>query len=224
MVPALEQGVIDLVPEYEGTLRLFLNTASDAPELHEGLEALLEDRGLTALPTAPAQNKNEVVVTEDIARLHGLRRISDLEDPAPDLVFGGPHECPTRPLCLEGLESIYGLNFETFLPIDTGGPLTLAALRSGEIDVALLFTTDPALADPDLLALTDDRHLQPPEHVVPVMSSEVLAALGADVRRDMNNVSSLLSTETLRDLNGEVDELGHDPAVVAARWLRSVNE
>jgi osmoprotectant transport system substrate-binding protein len=39
-----------------------------------------------------------------------------------------------------GYTDVYGLHFRRFVPLDVGGSLTLAALQSGEIDVAVLFT------------------------------------------------------------------------------------
>ena len=54
---------------------------------------------------------------------------------ASTLVLGGPPECPQRPACLLGLKSTYGLDFKEFKPLDSGGPLTVAALDSGDIGV-----------------------------------------------------------------------------------------
>ena len=56
---------------------------------------------------------------------------------AEHLVLGGPPECPSRPLCLPGLQKTYGLTFERFEPLDAGGPITVAELDSGLIDVAM---------------------------------------------------------------------------------------
>ena len=65
---------------------------------------------------------------------------------ASTLVLGGPPECPERPFCLLGLEETYGLEFKEFTPLDAGGPLTVQALTGGQIQVGLLFTSDPAIA------------------------------------------------------------------------------
>ena len=65
---------------------------------------------------------------------------------ASTMVLGGPPECPTRPYCQIGLEKTYGLNFKSFKPLDAGGPLTVAALKDGSIQVGLLFTTSGAIA------------------------------------------------------------------------------
>src|SRR5690554_1729597 len=48
-----------------------------------------------------------------------------------------------------------------FVPLDTGGPLTKAALEAGDIDVALLFSSDGAIAANGWVLLEDDQDLQP---------------------------------------------------------------
>ncbi|MDQ3654783.1 MAG: glycine/betaine ABC transporter substrate-binding protein, partial [Chloroflexota bacterium] len=128
--PALEQGVIDVVPEYQGALLNFLGLNQNPTDArppaatHRELQRELSKRGLRALEFSVAENKNEFVVTGKTASLLGLRTISDLAPVASELVFGGPPECELRPLCLQGLESVYGLKYESFQPLDVGGPHT----------------------------------------------------------------------------------------------------
>ena len=228
MEPALEQGHVDLVPEYQGTLLRFLDpqaatTGGGDPD-HAGEELrtltdLLADRGIVPLDPAPATNSNVVVVTRETAERLDLARISDLGAAAGELIFGGPPECPTRPLCLVGLEDTYGLRFESFQPLDVGGPLTLGALLAGDIDVGLLFETDPNIARHDLIILRDDRHLQPAENVVPVLREVVLAEHGDDVVEVLNDVSAEITTADLRNLNASVVDEGTAPNDAASRWL-----
>lgn len=224
MEPALEQGEVDLVPEYLGTALTFLGE-HEAPRGSDaaGALALLEQdfagRGVVVLDAASAQNRNEIVVTEVFADEHDLETIGDLARVDQDAVFGGPPECPARPLCLAGLEDVYGLGFRDFATLDSGGPATVAALTGGEVDVALLFTTNPQIALRDLVILEDDRHLQPPENVVPVIRAEVAEDLGAATLDALDAATSRLSDETLRELNGMVEIDGMDPADAAREWL-----
>ena len=46
------------------------------------------------------------------------------------------------------------------------------------VNVAVLFTTDGYLATGDLVLLSDNRHLQPAENVVPVITTRPLARYG----------------------------------------------
>ena len=228
MEPALEQGHVDLVPEYQGTLLRFLDPEAatseggDPDHADEELQALtdlLADRGIVPLDPAPATNSNVIVVTRETADRLGLVRISDLADDADDLTFGGPPECPTRPLCLVGLEDTYGLRFAGFQPLDVGGPLTLGALLAGDVDVALLFETDPSIARHGLVILRDDRHLQPAENVLPVLREAVLEEHGDQATTVLDDVSARITTDDLRDLNAQVIDEGIAPADAADAWL-----
>lgn len=222
--PALAEGLIDVVPEYAGSALAFLTlgalegTAS-VSETHEALTRVVTPSGVIALTPAPAQDANAIVVTRATADRFGLRDVSDLAAVDSGLVFGGPPECAQRRLCLEGLEGVYGLSFREFIPLDTGGPLTLQALRSGGIDVALLFTTDPAIVSERLIVLTDDRGLQPSENITPLLRRAVLSTYGEGVVQTLDAVSMLLTTSHLRAMIGRVAE-GSTAREVAASWLR----
>lgn len=224
MEPALEQSFVDLVPEYQGTALTFLSlgreTAPTQPEeTHRLLAEAFGARAIAVLDFAPAENKNEVVVTKPTADRYQLETISDLQRVASGFVFGGPPECPDRPLCLLGLEETYKLEFEAFQPLDAGGPLTVAALEGGEIDAGILFTTNPEISEKALVVLRDDLGLQPSENVVPVVRQEILDAYGSELARLLDSVTARLSSAALRDLNERVELRGDDPAEVAAEWL-----
>ena len=222
--PALAESLIDLVPEYAGSALSFLTLGAttgnaDVEETHEALSHVVARSGLVALEPAPAQDANAIVVTDTTADRFGLGDISDLRGVAEQLIFGGPPECAHRHLCLRGLDSVYGLRFGEFVPLDTGGPLTVQALRSGGIDVALLFTTDPAIVSEGFVVLNDDRELQPSEHVTPLIRRQVLAIHGDGVVHTLNAVSAHLTTAALRSMIDEVAE-GRAVPAVAASWLR----
>jgi len=220
--PALSRGLVDFVPEYQGSALAFFTlgkqrASADVDTTYRSLVAALAGRQVLALSASPAQDGNAIVVTRRTAARYGLHSISDLTHVAGRLRFGGPPECPQRPFCLLGLQQRYGLHFEQFIPLDSGGPLTLQALESREIDVALLFSTDPSIAG-DLVELTDDRSLQPAENVTPVVREDVLERGGAALALAIDEVSAHLSTDVLRTLNARVP--GQNPRVIAESWLR----
>src|SRR5436190_2989836 len=224
--PALARGLVDFVPEYAGTALGFLTLGADSPranvdETHSSLARVARSRHLTALEPAPAQDANTFVVSRAVAARYKLHRLSDVARVASQLTFGGPPECPTRPQCLLGLRKTYGLKFKDVIALDAGGPLTLEALRNREVDVALLFTTDPALAHGDFVQLVDDRRLQPAENVTPLVRSEVIGTSGPHFTEVVDAVSRRLTTEALRELNAEVASGKSKAAAVAARWLRA---
>lgn len=139
---------------------------------------------------------------------------------ASSLVFGGPPECPERPFCLIGLRETYGLEFAEFRPLDAGGPITVEALANGEVDVALLFSSDPTIEARGFVVLEDDRGLQRADNLVPVISQSIVEAQPA-VADLLNSVSAPLTQEELIELNRRATEEGEDPRDIAADWLAS---
>ncbi len=220
VLPALEKGEIDLLPEYIGTLLEYLEPGSataDTLASADHLRDLLEKKKLTALKPAPAEDANALVVTKKTAEEKKLAKISDLAGSAKEMVLGGPPECPTRPLCLLGFKNTYGLDFKEFKPLDTGGPLTKEALEKGDIDVAVLFSSDGAIAARHFVVLEDDKNLQPAENVIPVIREE---KLDPELDKALTELSDKLTTEQLSELNKRVDVDREDPAEVAEAWLK----
>ena len=206
VLPALQRGLVDLVPEYEGSATAFLGgtPSRDPAATHTALEGLLAPRGLRLGTAAPAQDRNAFVVPAALAQRHDLHRLSDLGAVDGMLRLGGPPECPVRPYCLLGLEERYGLTFDAFVPLDAGGPLTLQGLRDGFVDVGLVFTTDPVLDTLEFVALADDRGLQPTERIVPIVRDEILDRYGLEVLQVLDEATADLTTPALRAMNATV--------------------
>ena len=226
VAPALEQGKVDMVPEYLGSALNFLNdrdrvATADPGLTHARLEQAFAPRGVSVLAFAPAVDRNGFVVTGDLARRRGLVKLSDLAPLASQLTFGGPPECPQRPLCLEGLQDVYKLKFARFEAMPSRD-VTAAELKTGEIDVGMIDTTNPNLVKRgnDLVQLQDDRQLQPADNVVPVLRREVLDAYGPSLVQLVNAVSAQLTTPELTRLNLQVAD-GQPAADAAASWLRA---
>jgi hypothetical protein len=105
---------------------------------------------------------------------------------------------------------------------DVGGPVTRRALGNGEIDVALLFTTDPAIDSEGLVELVDDRGLESAENVAALIRTEVIDRWGPGMVDVIDGGSRLFIMDAVRGLNGDVVvESGSDAAAVAAAWLQA---
>lgn len=135
---------------------------------------------------------------------------------AAGMVLGGPPECPERPFCIPGLKETYGIEFESFQPLDIGGPQTVNALAKGRIDVGLLFSTSSQIVANDFVVLEDDKGLQTSELITPIANKD---ALDGTVEGILNQVSAALDTETMTELNGRVELDQEDPADVAADFI-----
>lgn len=220
-IPALKDGSIDLMPEYGGALLQYLDSATKAVTSDEVTKELSTKipSGLTQLTASKAQDKDVLAVKKETAEQHNLKSISDLQPVAKELVLGGPPEWKTRINGVAGLKSVYGLDFKEFSALDAGGPLTLNALLSGQVQVADLFSTDPALAANNLVALEDDKNLFLSENIVPVINEKKSTAT---VKEVLDKVSAALTTEDLIEMNGRVAKF-EDIGQIAKDWLKSKN-
>jgi osmoprotectant transport system substrate-binding protein len=217
---ALESGQIDVKPEYLSSLLLFLDPnaqPADAPEAVAAQDrSLLAPRGVEVLTPSPAQDTNVFVANAETAQQYGLTTMSSLAAVANQLTLGGPPECPQRPFCLTGLKDTYGILFYEFKPLDAGGPETVDALKANDVQIGLLFSTDPSIEANGFVPLVDDRHLQDAENITPVIRTD---ALNDRVRAALDAVSAKLTTETMTALVGKVVLEGQDAGSVARGFL-----
>ncbi|MEN0138380.1 MAG: glycine betaine ABC transporter substrate-binding protein [Rhodococcus sp. (in: high G+C Gram-positive bacteria)] len=217
-VPAIRDGSIDLLPEYSGALLQYLDSATTATasdEVTEEIKAKLP-AGLIALEPSPAEDKDVLAVRQETADEYSLKTIEDLVPHAGELTLGGPPEWKTRENGVAGLKDRYGLTFKEFLALDAGGPLTLNALLSGQIEVADVFSTDPAMRSENLVALEDTKHLFLAENITPIINEN---KAGDDVRAVLADVSAALTTEDLIAMNERVADL-EDMGDIAREWLQ----
>ncbi len=222
--PALQSGQIDVLAEYLATLVRFLDKnadpTTDKAQAAKVLQGLLTPKDLTVLDAADATDQNGIVVTKETAAKYNLKKISDLTPVAKDLIFGGPPECPQRPFCAIGLKDKYGITFKDFKPLDSGGPLTVAALDGKQIDVALLFTSDPTITAKGFVLLDDDKKLQLADNIAPVVRNALLSKDNGDIKKHLNAISAKLSQAELGELNKAVSIDKKDSKDVAAAWLK----
>jgi osmoprotectant transport system substrate-binding protein len=158
-LPALEQGQIQVFPEYLSTVTEFINkqvngsgatavASGDVDATVKALTPLAQQKGLTFGTPSKAADQNAFAVTKAFADKLGVTTLSQLAAKCggSSLVLAGPPECPTRPYCQPGLEKTYGLTFASFSTTDSGGPLTKAALQQGKASIGLVFSSDGSLA------------------------------------------------------------------------------
>ena len=222
--PALESGQIDMEADYLATLLAFVNKnakgSTDPTATKTALQKELDGKNVTVLDFAPAVDQNGIVVTKATADKYKLTKVSDLAPIAKDLVFGGPPECPNREFCAIGLKNVYGITFKEFKPLDSGGPITVAALEGGQIDVALLFTSDANIAVKGFVLLDDDKHLQLSDNIAPVVRNDLLSKGGDDFKKLINSIAPKLTTAELTAMNKQAGVDKRDPKDVAKDWLK----
>ncbi len=215
-MPEIEAGNIDVFPEYTGNLLQYLDPET-TETTEDGVYAALQEampEGLRVLDQSDASDQDSFVVTKAFADEHSLESIGDLAD-VEGVTLGGNSELETRPYGPQGLESVYGVSVD-FTPIeDSGGPLTLKALRDGDVEVVNIYTADPVLAEGDLVRLEDPEGLLLASHVVPVVSEKV----DDEAAEVINEVSDALSAEDLVALNAKSVNEEAPAATIASDWL-----
>lgn len=215
-LPELEAGSIDVFPEYTGNLLQYYDpeaTVTEAAEVHAELSGVLPV-GVRALAASAAADQDSYIVAADFAASHGVGAIGDLAG-LDGLVLGGNSELERRPYGPEGLAAAYGVSVG-FTPIeDSGGPLTLKALRDGQIQIANIYSASPALASGDFVVLADPAGLFLASNVVPIVSARV----DEEAAAVLDAVSAAMTSEDLVAMNAASVE-GEKPASeIAAQWL-----
>jgi osmoprotectant transport system substrate-binding protein len=223
---ALEDGEISGYPEYTSTaLTSFFKTApedvpSDGQEAVDQAQADFEEKGLVAMAPTEFSSANAVGLLTETADELGVENISDLEGQSEELDLYGSPECRQRIDCLVGLEENYGLEFNSFTPVDIG--LRYEVLDKGDADLSILFTTDAQLfTDSETYTiLEDDQGVLPAGNVTFVASQEAVDEAGPDFQETVEKVQGDLTLEVMQELNAKVDVDKEDPADAAQEYLQ----
>jgi osmoprotectant transport system substrate-binding protein len=220
---ALEGGEIDAYPEYTGTALLsFFGVKSDElpddpMEAYEQARQGFAEKNLTALEPTPFTNSNEVAVTQETAEENDLQQISDLARVDDQFTMYGSPECRQRLDCLLGLQEVYGLEFERFVPVDLA--LRHDVLTRGQADVSIVFTTDPEIEREGFVLLEDDKGIFPPYNSTLVVRNEVAEKAGPALEEVVRQVNQGLNDAAMSELNARVTIDKETPAQVAGDYL-----
>lgn len=221
-VVALQDGSIDIVPDYAGNLLVYADPDSEARSSEEVAAALpgaLESLGLTVAAPSEGENSDALVVTPEYAEANDLTTIGDLVPLAAEVTLGANTEFENR--WRAELAEVYGFEGWTFKAIDDGGgPGTLADLLAGAIQVADIYTTTPSIAENDLVVLEDDLDMFAAQNLTPVLNADVLTD---EIKALLDEVSAKITTEVLLELNSEMaGDAKPSASQVAQAWLSEV--
>ena len=225
VAPALEQGKVDMVPEYLGSALNFLNDRDQVATRRPGARPAPQRAGLrpprvSVLAYAPAVDRSGFVVTGEMARSRGLEKLSDWPRSPASWSSAGRRGAPA-PLCLKGLQEVYKLEFERF-EAKPSRDVTAAELKTGEIDIGMIDTSTPTWSSKATtwsssrttgFSISSGRQRRPGP-------PRVLDAYGPALVRLVNAVGAQLTTRELTGLNLQVDG-GQPAADAAARWLQA---
>ena len=219
---ALNDGSVDLLPEYTGNLLQFWDADASAQTPEEVLSALRDaaPEDTRVLEPSSAENKDSYVVSSEFSSENNITSLADLSSFDGTLRLAANPELPERPYGPKGLTEIYGVPADSidFTPIDDGGgPLTVQALEDGDVDMVDLYSTTPAIIEKNFVVLEDPENMIVSQQVFPLVSDRVPES--ADER--LNAVSDALTTEDLIAMNArnQGDEKA-SPSTIAADWLK----
>jgi osmoprotectant transport system substrate-binding protein len=198
-LPQLQKGAIDVMPEYSGNLLQYYDkksTAKSESDIADELESALP-KGIRALDAAEATDQDSYTVTKEFSEENDVTSLADLKNVKEKLTVGANSENQTRPYGPKGLKSVYGVDVESKAIEDSGGALTVKALKDGTVQLADIYTADPSIKANGFVTLKDPENLIVPQNVTPVVSDKV-DEKAADA---IDEVSEVLTTEALIDLN-----------------------
>jgi osmoprotectant transport system substrate-binding protein len=220
--PQVVKGAITIFPEYNGALLQGVvdptSTAKTTAAVDAALTAKLPS-SVEILNSAPAQDSDALTVTAATAAKYHLKSIADLKPYASGWVLGAPSEFKTRPDGIAGLKATYGLTFKSFDPLDESGPLTLAALTGGKVQVADVFTTTPQIITDHLVSLSDPKANFAAQNVIPLVYK---ADATATITSTLNTVSAALTTPALLQMDNAVITDKQDYSTVATAFLKTI--
>lgn len=218
-LPALENGEVDVFPEYTGNTLQVYNpdaTSTDPQSVYSALVEALPDQ-LVALEYAEAQDTDSYNVSREFSETYGVTSLEHLTDVPVAITVGGNPELAERPYGPDGLREFYGVEVEFQAIGDSGGPLTKQAIRDGTITMGDIYSADPDLASGDFVTLDDPKGMILAQNVVPIVGAE----LAEEIASLINAVSALLTTEELVALNERSTSEELSSGAIAMDWLTS---
>lgn len=214
---ALEQGAIDLYPEYTGTALtaiLKLPLERDPATVLARVRAEYERRWrLVWLQPLGFNDTFAMVVRGETARGDRIRTLS--EAARRPWTLGVGYEFLQRPDGLEGLVKTYGLRMRS-QPVTMDLGLLYRALEERQVDLIAANSTDGRLAMLDVVALEDDRRYFPPYQCAVVVREGALAEFRG-LREALAELA--VGDGEMRRMNYEVEGKHRRPAEVAREFL-----
>lgn len=207
---AQENGQIDVYWEYTGTSLITYNKITDklsAEQTYKRISELDAQKGITWLNPSKANNTYALAMRKVDAEKGGVVSISDLAkniEAGKSYKLASNAEFFSRPDGLRPLQEEYGFEFERKNIVRMDGGLTYQALRDGQVDLALVLSTDGRIPAFGFVVLKDDKGFFPGYALTPVIRTEVLEA-SPKVGELLNALSSRLDDETIAGLNSRVD-------------------
>jgi osmoprotectant transport system permease protein len=211
---AVEDGSIDVYPEYTGTLAE--TAVKSGPADLDALRAALLPRGLALSEPLGFENTYALAVKRDVAKRLSLAKVSDLAA-HPELRMALSHEFVGRQDGWPGLSRRYGLG-SAAPPRAIDHALAYEAIARGETDIVDVYTTDAKIARFDLVVLEDDRRFFPPYDAVLVYRADLVKRVPA-FAKVLARLRGAIDATAMQKMNARADLDSVPFATVAGDFL-----
>ena len=220
---ALKNGDIDIYPEFSGTaVFTFLNETpvnNNAEDVFNQAQKGMETKfKMVMLKPMKYNNTYAIAVSKKFANENNLKTISDLVRVKDKIKAGFTREFNDREDGYPGLKKLYQFeipNIKEFEP-----KLRYVAVQSGDINLVDAYSTDPELAQYNMVILKDDKHLFPPYQGSPMMREETLKKY-PKLKEILEKLSGKISDEEMSTMNYRVSVKGERAGDVAREYLRN---
>lgn len=220
--PAMENGEIDIYPEYTGTGWLFVlkkDLINDPNELYEAVKKEYEDKyNIKWLGLYGFNNTFTLTIKKEKADELNIKNYSDLALKSKNLKFGAEYDFYEREDGYKGLEKIYGFKFKDKVELDIG--LKYDAISADNVDVINAFSTDAMLKKYNLKVLEDNENFFPSYYATTLVREETLEEY-PELEEVLNKLEGMISNEDMIQMNYEVEQEKKDPKEVATKFLIS---
>lgn len=219
--PGMVKGDFDLYPEYTGTgwMEVLKNDGIYNESSFDELQKEYNDKySIKWANSYGFEDTYGLAVSKEVADKYNLKTYSDLAEISPNLNFGAEYDFFEREDGYDALKSEYGFNFKSTNDMDIG--LKYDAIKTGEVDAIIIFTTDGRLSDSDVVVLEDDKGFFPSYQCYNVIREETLAQ-HPELEEILMKLNNTITSQDMAKMNYEVEINKKEPNEVAHEFLMS---
>jgi osmoprotectant transport system permease protein len=218
---ALEEGSIDIFPEFTGTVIVTHMEeeakSNEAVEVYEqAREGMNEMYDMALLQPMEFNNTYTVATTQEFAEAHNLEEIGDLQQIDDETIAGFTLEFNDRYDGYVGMQDIYNLDIADVRTMEPG--IRQGAIENGEVDIIDAYATDSYMIELELVTLDDPENLFPPYQGAPLLKNETLEEY-PELEEILNQLGGKITDEEMREMNYQVDYEDASANDVARQYL-----
>jgi osmoprotectant transport system substrate-binding protein len=193
MQTAIGNGTIDLYPEFTGTAMSSYKlppTQNAQDAYNEVKDYYSKNLKLTWLDAGFGLNDSYAICTsQENATKYNLKSNEDLAAQNDKLKIASQSDGVDA--AVNPVKSAYNVSFKEVVTLDE--QLSFAAVKNGDVDLMVCYTTDPGIVTNNFVVLTDPKGVFPNYNPAPVVRDDLLSKSPA-VKDTLNPLASKLTT------------------------------